>query len=65
MKPITALLILDGFGCRSETDGNAILADGAKIFKSLWLKYPHTRIGASGMDVGLPRGRWAIPRWGI
>lgn len=57
MKPITALLILDGFGCRIETDGNAILADGAKNFKSLWLKYPHTRIGASGMDVGLPEGQ--------
>ena len=57
MKPITALLILDGFGCRNETDGNAILTDGAKNFKSLWLKYPHTRIGASGMDVGLPEGQ--------
>ena len=57
MKPITALIILDGFGCRNETEGNAILADGAKNIMALWHKYPHTRIGASGMDVGLPEGQ--------
>ncbi|MDL2217686.1 2,3-bisphosphoglycerate-independent phosphoglycerate mutase [Christensenellaceae bacterium OttesenSCG-928-M15] len=57
MKPITALIILDGFGCRKETDGNAILADGAKNFTALWNKYPHTQIAASGMDVGLPEGQ--------
>lgn len=57
MKPITALIILDGFGCRNETDGNAILTDGVKNIMALWHKYPHTRIGASGMDVGLPEGQ--------
>ena len=57
MKAVTALIILDGFGCRKETEGNAIAADGAKNVMTLWDEYPHTRIGASGMDVGLPEGQ--------
>lgn len=57
MKPITALMILDGFGCREETEGNAIKADGAKNISALWHKYPHAKIAASGMDVGLPMGQ--------
>jgi len=57
MKPITALIILDGFGYREEKQYNAILTDGAKNFMRLWKTYPHTLIGASGMDVGLPDGQ--------
>ena len=57
MKPITALIILDGFGYRTEKQYNAILTDGAKNFMRLWKTYPHTLIGASGMDVGLPDGQ--------
>ncbi len=57
MKPITALIILDGFGYREEKQYNAILTDGAVNFMRLWKTYPHTLIGASGMDVGLPDGQ--------
>ena len=57
MKPITALIILDGFGYREEKKYNAILTDGAENFMRLWKTYPHTLIGASGMDVGLPDGQ--------
>ena len=57
MKPITALIILDGFGYREEKQYNAILTDGAVNFMHLWKTYPHTLIGASGMDVGLPDGQ--------
>lgn len=57
MKPITALIILDGFGFREDRANNAVLTDGAEHFKSLWEKYPHTLVQASGMDVGLPRGQ--------
>lgn len=57
MKPITALLILDGYGCRRETDGNAIRTDGSKNVNALWNSYPHTMLQASGMDVGLPEGQ--------
>lgn len=56
-KQLTALIILDGFGCREEAAGNAIRADGAKHFNALWEAYPHTQIAASGEDVGLPDGQ--------
>lgn len=56
-KKLTALIILDGFGCRADTKGNAIAADGAKHFNALWKEYPHTEIAASGEDVGLPEGQ--------
>jgi len=57
MKRLTALIILDGFGCREEAEGNAIKADGAKNFTRLWNEYPHTQILASGLAVGLPEGQ--------
>lgn len=57
MKPITALLILDGFGYRKEKEGNAIKTDGIANIKALWDSYPHTLLQASGMDVGLPAGQ--------
>ena len=53
MKPITALMILDGFGCRSDRDYNAILTDGAAHIRALGEAYPHTQLQASGLDVGL------------
>ncbi|MEA5047268.1 MAG: 2,3-bisphosphoglycerate-independent phosphoglycerate mutase [Eubacteriales bacterium] len=56
-KPITALIILDGFGCSKEKDFNAIKADGAVNISRLWNEYPHVQIAASGMDVGLPDGQ--------
>ena len=57
MKKTYGLIILDGFGINPETKGNAIFAAGTPYFKSLTEKYPHTSIGASGMDVGLPDGQ--------
>ena len=57
MKQITALIILDGFGCRENADGNAIRADGVKHIRELWNAYPHTQIEASGNAVGLPAGQ--------
>ena len=55
MKPITALIILDDFGYREEKQYNAILTDGAVNFMRLWKTYPHTLIGASGMEQRLLR----------
>ena len=55
--PITALIILDGFGHRDAVAYNAIRTDGAVHFKKLWENYPHTYIQASGLDVGLPAGQ--------
>ena len=56
-KPVTALVILDGFGYSEETRGNAIRQDGAANFTALWNRNPHTLLGASGLDVGLPQGQ--------
>ena len=57
MKQPLALIILDGFGCREETKGNAIAAARTPHLDRLMASCPHTRIGASGMDVGLPDGQ--------
>lgn len=56
-KPITALLILDGYGVREEKTGNAIAADGSKYISQYKKEFPNTKINASGMDVGLPTGQ--------
>ena len=57
MKKTYGLIILDGFGINPETKGNAIKEAGTPYFNGLLAKYPHTQIGASGMDVGLPDGQ--------
>ncbi|MDR1619428.1 MAG: 2,3-bisphosphoglycerate-independent phosphoglycerate mutase [Clostridiales bacterium] len=57
MRRPVALIILDGFGCSETAKGNALLADGAKNITALWNKYPHTKIAASGLAVGLPEGQ--------
>jgi 2,3-bisphosphoglycerate-independent phosphoglycerate mutase len=56
-KKLTALIILDGFGVRENTEGNAIKISGTPNISRLSEQYPHTTIGASGMSVGLPPGQ--------
>ncbi len=56
-KSLTALIILDGFGYRKESEFNAIRTDGAEHIMALKKQYPHSLIGASGLDVGLPEGQ--------
>ncbi len=56
-KPITALIILDGYGERAEADGNAIALDGARHIAAYREQFPTTTIAASGLDVGLPEGQ--------
>ncbi|MEO0852587.1 MAG: 2,3-bisphosphoglycerate-independent phosphoglycerate mutase, partial [Cyanobacteria bacterium J06648_11] len=48
------LVILDGWGHRTEKDGNAILNANTPIVDSLWAAYPHALISTSGKAVGLP-----------
>ncbi|WP_379970438.1 2,3-bisphosphoglycerate-independent phosphoglycerate mutase [Ectobacillus sp. sgz5001026] len=55
-KP-TALIILDGFGLREETYGNAVAQAKKPNFDRLWAKYPHTTLTACGEAVGLPEGQ--------
>ena len=51
------LMILDGFGIRKETYGNAIAAANTPVFDDLFAKYPFITIEASGEPVGLPAGQ--------
>jgi 2,3-bisphosphoglycerate-independent phosphoglycerate mutase len=51
------LVILDGYGHRDERDGNAILLARTPNLGDLEAKFPHTLIGTSGHDVGLPEGQ--------
>lgn len=56
-KKMTALVILDGFGYRECAQNNAIAQAKTPNIDRLLEEYPHTTIGASGMDVGLPDGQ--------
>lgn len=51
------LIILDGWGYRQETDGNAIRAANTPVMDSLLQVYPQTLLQASGKAVGLPEGQ--------
>lgn len=55
--PPMVLIILDGWGYRNTTDGNAIATAKTPVMDSLWTAYPHTLIRTSGKDVGLPDGQ--------
>src|SRR6202158_6584751 len=55
-KPIV-LTILDGWGYRAETHGNAIALARKPIYDKLLREYPNTLIRASEHFVGLPDGQ--------
>jgi len=52
-----ALVILDGWGIRETRQDNAVLQARTPRLDSLFRDYPATRLGASGLDVGLPEGQ--------
>ncbi len=51
------LIIMDGCGLAPEGADNAVAAANTPFIDSLYAKYPHTTLGASGEDVGLPDGQ--------
>ncbi len=55
--PGLALVILDGWGLAEPGPGNAVSQATTPTFDALWTGYPHTRLSASGHDVGLPDGQ--------
>jgi len=57
MKKPTCLCIMDGFGLAAPDAANAVAAAHTPRLDELFARYPHTSIGASGLDVGLPRGQ--------
>jgi 2,3-bisphosphoglycerate-independent phosphoglycerate mutase len=55
-KPIV-LTVLDGWGYRAETKGNAIALARKPTYDDLLKKFPNTLIHTSGPYVGLPEGQ--------
>jgi len=55
-RPV-ALIVLDGWGYRPETEGNAIALANTPIWDSLWKRGSRTLLEASGLRVGLPAGQ--------
>ncbi len=56
MKKPLVLMILDGFGIAPK-EGNAIVAAKTPNLDRILKENPVTKIGASGLDVGLPDGQ--------
>jgi 2,3-bisphosphoglycerate-independent phosphoglycerate mutase len=55
-RPV-ALIVLDGWGYRPQTDGNAIALANTPTWDSFWERGSRTLLEASGLRVGLPAGQ--------
>lgn len=56
-KSPVAIIILDGYGKRDETVGNAVAQANTPNFDRYWEAFPHSTLKAAGLDVGLPEGQ--------
>ena len=56
-KTPTTLIIMDGFGLRQETEGNAVKNARTPNLDKIFAENPGCRLSASGLDVGLPDGQ--------
>ena len=45
-KAPVALIILDGFGCRNESKGNAVAQAKKPNFDRYWNAFPHNQLTA-------------------
>lgn len=50
------LVVLEGWGIRHDSEGNALTLAHKPNFDSLWRSHPHATLSCSGTDVGLPPG---------
>lgn len=57
MSRKTALIILDGWGIAKDKSVSAIDKANTPFVDSLYHKYPHSQLEASGLAVGLPEGQ--------
>lgn len=57
MKKKVILMILDGWGIASNPEVSAIDKAKTPFIDSLYQKYPHAKLNASGLAVGLPEGQ--------
>ncbi|MDG0872928.1 2,3-bisphosphoglycerate-independent phosphoglycerate mutase [Paenibacillus thiaminolyticus] len=55
-RPV-ALIIMDGFGLRNVTEGNAVAQAKKPNYDRYMNTYPHTTLTACGEAVGLPEGQ--------
>ena len=55
--PFLILIVLDGFGCRRESEWNAVAQAQKPRFDELFRDYAWTTLEASGHAVGLPRNQ--------
>ena len=56
-KTPTTLIIMDGFGLRTERQGNAVANAKTPRLDRIFAENPGCRLSASGLDVGLPDGQ--------
>ena len=57
MKTPTTLIIMDGFGMEGPSAGNAVVNAPTPNLDRFFAQCPHSRLSASGLDVGLPDGQ--------
>ncbi len=57
MKTPTTLIIMDGFGVEGPSAGNAVVNASTPNLDKFFSQCPHSRLSASGLDVGLPEGQ--------
>jgi len=57
MKKTLMLLILDGWGIRQESSGNAIKLANPSFYDTMIQRFPNIALEASGEAVGLPEGQ--------
>jgi 2,3-bisphosphoglycerate-independent phosphoglycerate mutase len=57
MEKKVLLMILDGWGLATNPAVSAIDKAQTPFIDSLYLKYPHSKLDASGLAVGLPEGQ--------
>ncbi len=55
-RPVV-LVVLDGWGYRAATEGNAVAQARTPTWDRLWARAPRTLLDASGLAVGLPEGQ--------
>ena len=56
-KTPTTLIIMDGFGLREESQGNAVKNARTPNLDKIFGENPGCKLSASGLDVGLPAGQ--------
>ncbi len=57
MNKKVVLMILDGWGIATKPEVSAVDQANTPFIDSLYTKYPHSKLEASGLAVGLPEGQ--------